>query len=141
MEQEINYEKLVKEAINALDNFYGGYPTSKYIYASAVLTDKGNIYAASNYISDTTSLTLHAEQAALAHAAAHKDTRVVAIAMVGKEDPKGEEFCHPCGICKQLIWENSIKSGIPIKVVMANLKGKFVTKDIKELVPYPWPVQ
>ncbi|MFQ6009792.1 MAG: cytidine deaminase [Candidatus Aenigmatarchaeota archaeon] len=136
---EIDYEKLVKEAIKALDSFYGGDPKSKYIYASAVLTDKGNIYTASNYVSDTTTLTLHAEQVALAHAAAHKDARIVAIVSVGKEDPEGEKLCHPCGLCKQLIWENSLKSGIQIKVIMANLKGKYVAKDIKELVPYPWP--
>jgi cytidine deaminase len=139
MGQQIDYKKLVKEAINALDSFWGGDPNSKYIYGSAVLTDKGNVYAASNYASDTASLTLHAEQAALAHAAAHKDTRIIAIAMVGKEDPEGEKICHPCGICKQLIWENSMKSGIQIKVVMANLKGKYVVKNIKDIVPYPWP--
>ena len=59
--------------------------------------------------------------------------------MVGKEDPEMEKLCHPCGMCKQLIWENSLKSGIPIKVVMANLKGKYIVKDIKEIVQYPWP--
>ena len=139
MEQNINYEKLVSVAIKALDSSYGGEPNSKYTFASAVLTEKGNIYAASNYVSDTASLTLHAEQAALSHAAAHKDTRIIAIAMVGKEDPKGEKICHPCGICKQLIWENSAKSGISVKVIMANLKGKYIVKDIKEIVPYPWP--
>ncbi|MBI2543267.1 MAG: hypothetical protein HYW24_03715 [Candidatus Aenigmarchaeota archaeon] len=139
MKQEIDYETLVKEAIRALDSFYGGDSNSRYIYGSAVLTDKGNIYTASNYASDTASLTLHAEQAALSHAASHKDTRVVAIVCVGKEDPNGERLCHPCGICKQLIWENSNKSGIPVKVVMANLKGKYLVKDIKEIVPYPWP--
>lgn len=136
---QIDYEMLVKEAIKALGSFYGGDPNSKYIFASAVLTDKGNVYTASNYVSDTATLTLHAEQTALSHAAAHNDARIVAIAMVGKEDPKGEEFCHPCGICKQLIWENSIKSRIQIKVVMANLKGKYIVKDIKDLCPYPWP--
>lgn len=135
---EIDYERLVKEAIKSLDSYYGD-PNTKYIYGSAVLTDKGNIYTASNYSSDTASLTLHAEQATLSHAAAHQDTRIVAIACVGKEDPKGEQFCHPCGICKQLIWENSNKSGISIKVIMANLKGEYIVKDIKELVPYPWP--
>lgn len=139
MEQEIDYEKLVKEAINALESYYGPDPNTKYIFASAILTDKGNIYTASNYSSDTASLTLHAEQAALSHAAAHKDTKIVAIAMVGKEDPNGEKICHPCGICKQLIWENSLRTGIPIKVVMANLKGKYIVKDIKDIVPYPWP--
>ncbi len=136
---KINYDKLVKEAIAALDSYYGRDKNTKYIFASAVLTDKGNIYTASNYNSDTASLTLHAEQAALSHAACHNDARIVAIAMVGKEDPKGEKLCHPCGICKQLIWENSLRSGLPVKVVMANLRGKYEVKDIKELVPYPWP--
>jgi cytidine deaminase len=134
-----DYEKLVKEAIKALDSFYGGDPKSKYIYAAAVLTEKGNIYTASNYVSDTASLTLHAEQAALSHAAVHKDTRIVAIAIVGKEDPKGEKICHPCGLCKQLLWENFLKTGISIKVIMANLKGEYIVKNIEEIVNYPWP--
>ncbi len=137
--QKIDYRNLVKKAIEALDSFYGGDPESNYIFASAVLTSKGNIYTASNYVSDTASLTLHAEQAVLSHAAAHKDTKIIAIAMVGKEDPKGEKLCHPCGICKQLIWENSRKSRISVKVIMANLKGKYVVKNIKKLVPHPWP--
>lgn len=141
MKQKTDYKKLVKEAIKALDSFYGpDDPDYKWIYGAAVLTEKGNIYAASNYVSDTASLTMHAEQAVLSHAAAHKDTRIIAIAVVaGREDPKGKKFCHPCGLCKQLIWENSMKSGIPVKVFMANLKGKYVVKDIKELVPFPWP--
>lgn len=139
VKQKPEYAKLVQEAIRALDSFYGGDPSSPYIFAAAVLTDKGNIYTASNYVSDTASLTLHAEQAALAHAAAHRDTRITAIAMVGKEDPEGKRYCHPCGMCKQLIWESSLKSGIPVQVVMASLKGRYVVKDIKELVPHPWP--
>ena len=34
MKQQIDYERLVKEAIKALDSFYGGDTTSKYIYGS-----------------------------------------------------------------------------------------------------------
>ena len=134
-----DYKKLVEAAIKSMDNAFNIVPGSPYVYGSAVLTDKGEIYSASNYGSDTASLTLHAEQAALAHAAAHGASKIVAIACAGKEDPEGKKFCHPCGICKQLIWENSLKSGIPVKVVMANLKGEYVVKDIKELVPFPWP--
>lgn len=137
----MNYELLVQKAIEALDSFYGKDSNSKYVYASAVLTDKGNIYTASNYSSDTASLTLHAEQAALSHAAAHKDTNIIAIAMVGKEDPNGKEYCHPCGICKQLIWENSLRTGIDVEVVMTNLNGKFIVKKISELVSHPWPTK
>ena len=41
-------------------------------FGTAVLTDKGNIYSAGQYVSDSLSLTLHAEQVqAIARAAAH----------------------------------------------------------------------
>ena len=61
--------KLIAEAIKALDNRYP--KNAPFAYAAAVLTTTGNIYSASNYGSATASLTLHAEQSALAHAAAH----------------------------------------------------------------------
>lgn len=28
-----------------------------------------------------------------------------------------------------------------VKVAIANLKGEYIVKDIKDLVPYPWPVE
>ena len=57
-------------------------------FGAAVLTKKGNIYSSGQYYSDTYSLTLHAEQAALAHAAAHGEYDITAIAVVGNESAK-----------------------------------------------------
>ena len=132
------YQKLVASAITALSHAYipaGG--TRR--FGSAVLTSKENIYSSGSYFSDTYSLTLHAEQAALAHAAAHGEHEVVAIASVGNEDPEGKIFCHPCGMCKQLIFEQWRKSGRDIDVVMANENGEYIVKKISELISYPWP--
>lgn len=132
------YKKLVTAAVAALQNAYipaGG--TRR--FGSAVLTNKGNIYGSGSYFSDTYSLTLHAEQAALAHAAAHGEHKVVAIASVSNEDPEKNMFCHPCGICKQLIFEQWRKNGRDIDVVMANENGEYTVEKISELVPYPWP--
>lgn len=143
----IDYNRLVKEAIKALDTCYP--PDAKLKYAAAVLTDKGNVYSGSNYGSDTASLLLHGEQTALAHAANHKDPNIVAIAIVGKGDAvlpvsnikvnEGKSFAHPCGLCKQLIWENSLRSGHKVEVIMARLDGKYVVKDIEDLFIHPWP--
>lgn len=105
----------------------------------AVLTRKGNIYSSGQYYSDTYSLTLHAEQAAMAHAAAHGEHEFSAIVSVSNEDLKKGSYCHPCGMCKQLIYENFLKTKSDIDVVMANKKGEYVVKKISELVPYPWP--
>ena len=95
-------------------------------YAAAVLTTKGNIYEGAAYCSDTYTLTMHGEAVALAHANLHGDRDIVAIT-----GPN----CH---ICKQLIWENSLRSGIDIVVVMEE-EGKIVQVPISKLMPYPWP--
>ena len=127
---------LIQEAIKALNNAYIPDPNG-WRFGSAVLTAHGNIYSSGQYYSDTFSLTLHAEQAALAHASAHGEYEIVAIASVGTDNPKA--FCHPCGMCKQLIYESSRKTKRDIDVVMANIKGEYVVKKISDLMPYPWP--
>ncbi len=132
------HTSLIQEAIRALSTAHPKNPPNLR-FGAAVLTRAGNIYASSAFWSDTLSLALHGEQAALAHAAAHNERDIVAIACVSTEDQAGEKFCHPCGICKQLLYESSQASGIDIEVLMANLKGQSLRKQISEIVPYPWP--
>ncbi len=97
-------------------------------FAVAVLTKKGNIYPGVSYKSDTYTLTMHAEPVALAHANLHGEKDIVAIT-----GPN----CH---ICKQLIYENSLRSGIDILVVIKE-DGKIKQIPISTLMPYPWPEQ
>jgi cytidine deaminase len=42
-----------------------------------------------------------------------------------------EELTPPCGVCRQIIWE----FGGDIPVIMANLKGKTETVQMRELLP------
>ena len=108
-------------------------------FGASVMTLKGSVYSSSAYWSDTLTLALHAEQAALAHAASHGERDIVAVCCVSTEDDKGEIFCHPCGLCKQLLYESSRDSSIDIEVVMANLKGGYLNKRISEMILFPWP--
>src|SRR5580700_3352707 len=102
------------------------YPHSNTGYAVTVLTAKGNIYEGVSYKSDTMTLTMHCEMTALANAAIHGEREVIAIT-----GPN----CH---MCKQLIWESALNSGIDIQIVMEDEDGvKFVP--ISSLMPYPWP--
>ena len=133
-------DSLIHEAMLATERSNPANPPNLR-FGAAVLTASAAVYSASAFWSDTLSLTLHAEHAALAHAAAHNDRQVVAIASVSTEDESGDTYCHPCGICKQLIYENSLSSGIDILVLMANLKGKFTARHISELRPFPWPAR
>src|SRR4030042_3928061 len=99
------------------------YPKSGEGYAVAVLTAKGNIYTGASYQSDTFTLTMHSEAVALAHAAQHDEKEIIAIT-----GPN----CH---ICKQLIWESSLKSGIEIQVIIKE-NNRLKKVPISELMPY-----
>ena len=102
------------------------FPPSHDGYAVAILTKKGNIYPGVSYVSDTYTLTMHCEAVALAHAAVHGETDIVAIT-----GPN----CH---ICKQLIYESSLRSGIDTVVVFEE-NGEIKQIPISQMMPYPWP--
>ena len=115
-------QQMLAEAEQAKANTYpepGG-------YACAVLTSKGKVYQGAAYLSDTQTLTMHGEATALTHAAIRGDTDIVAIT-----GPN----CH---ICKQLIWEHSLQTGIEIQIVISQGDGVKLVP-ISELMPYPWP--
>lgn len=102
------------------------YPEPNSGYAVALLTATGSIYEGVSYKSDTYTLTMHSEATALANAAIHGEKDIVAIT-----GPN----CH---ICKQLIYESSLNSGIDIVVIIEEA-GEIKQIPISELMPYPWP--
>jgi cytidine deaminase len=132
-------QQLISEALRAVKNCYP--KDSKYSYAAAVLTDKGNIYSAASYASDTASLTLHGEQSALAHAAAHGEEIIHAMAVASNEKLKKGEFTAPCHMCKQLLWESRLRSGVPMLIILANNCDETKEVCIDDLMPLPWPAK
>lgn len=121
---EAECEKMFREQQKVLKNTYPH--KGKGGYSAAVMTVAGHIYEGASYESDTQSLTMHGEAVALAHANLHGETAIIAIT-----GPN----CH---ICKQLIWESSLRSKIDIVVVVREA-GKIKQIPISELMPYPWP--
>lgn len=115
--------ELLREAKLAMSNTY---PIPNQGYAVALLTKSGKIFRGVSYNSDTYTLTMHSEATALANAAIHGEKEIVAIT-----GPN----CH---ICKQLIYESSLNSGIDIVVVIEE-DGQIKQIPISELMPYPWP--
>lgn len=104
------------------------YPTPRTGFAVTLLTSKGTMYDGVSYHSDTETLTMHSEMTALANAAIHGEKDIVAIT-----GPN----CH---ICKQLIWESALRSGIDIQIVVEE-SGSVVCVPISSLMPYPWPIE
>lgn len=115
--------KLLKLADEAMINTY---PEGGEGYSVTVMTKNGNIYSGVSYKSDTETLTMHSEATALAHAAIHGEKNIVAIT-----GPN----CH---ICKQLIYESSLQSGIDVVVIIEEDK-QIKQIPISKLMPYPWP--
>ena len=116
-------KNLIKSGNDALANTY---PKGGEGFAVALLTKAGNIYTGISYKSDTYTLTMHSEATALSHAAIHGEKYIVAIT-----GPN----CH---ICKQLIYESSLRSGIDVNVIIEE-NGKIKQVPISTLMPYPWP--
>lgn len=104
------------------------YPRANDGYAVTVLTEEGNIYLGVSYKSATETLTMHSEAIALAHAAIHGEKNIIAIT-----GPN----CH---LCKQLIYESSLRSGINVIVVLDE-DGEIKQIPISTLMPYPWPLE
>lgn len=102
------------------------FPSPNDGFAVALLTKNGNIYTGASYRSDTHNLTMHSEAVALAMAAQHGETEIVAIT-----GPN----CHNC---KQLIWESSIRSKIDTVIIIEE-EGLIKQIPISEMMPYPWP--
>jgi len=132
------WKQLVEAARKGMDCAYGVSPGVPR-YGAAVLTTNGNIYASGQYRAETRQISIHAEQAALIHAAAHGEHSIRAIAIISDEDPTGDSFTNPCGICKQALYESSLVSGIPMQVVLAKLAGQYEVKPLEEFIVFPWP--
>ncbi|MCX6745733.1 MAG: cytidine deaminase [Candidatus Parcubacteria bacterium] len=123
---ELNDEECRKMLQVAKEAMVNTFPDSNKGFAVAVMTKAGNIYPGVSYNSDTYTLTMHSEATALAHAAIHGEKDIVAIT-----GPN----CH---ICKQLIYESSLKSGIEVVVIIEE-DNQIKQIKISEMMPYPWP--
>src|SRR4030042_126538 len=122
-------EKICKEMLKvASENLKNTYPESGKGFSIAVLTKNGNIYHGVSYCSDTYTLTMHSEAVALAHAAIHGEKDIIAIT-----GPN----CH---ICKQLIYESSLRSGIDVIIVIEE-DNQIKQIPISKLMPYPLDLQ
>lgn len=107
-------------------------------FGAAVLTAQGNIYAAGQYFSDTYSLTAHAEQAALIHAACHGEYKIIAIAIINNKSQ--DKTTNPCHMCKQLLYETYLRSQIEPIILLLDSKGNLKEKvGLLKMINYPWP--
>lgn len=134
-------QELIQAALEGIKNaFTGTNKPGDMRFGAAVLTKEGNIYSSGQYYSDTYSLTLHAEQSALAHAAAHGEYEIVAIAITGNKPVGKDDSIYPCHMCKQLLWESHLRSKQNTEIILLDEQGKALERlKLREIINYPWP--
>ena len=102
-------------------------PYSKFCVGAAVLGKNGKVYTGCNIESASFGATICAERCAISSAVADGCREFSAIAVISS----GDDYCSPCGICRQLIFE----FGSDIRVLCARTQDDYKEYSISELLP------
>ena len=102
IKEDIN-EVLVKAAIDATK--YAYVPYSNFKVGAAILAENGTIYTGCNIENASYSPTNCAERTAIFKAVSEGVTKFKKIAVVGGPNGNLENYCPPCGVCRQVISE------------------------------------
>lgn len=99
----MNDRMLVDIAIEAMKSSYAAY--SGFNVGAALLCANGSVYMGCNVENASYGATNCAERTAAFKAVSEGARKFSAIAIVGGRDGKISEYCPPCGICRQVLWE------------------------------------
>ena len=126
---------MIRQASQILHNSYA--PYSHYNVAAAVLMSSGKIYTGVNVESSLLSCTICAERNAIFHAVASGEKKILAVAIVGglnaaEKETDFDEYCTPCGVCRQVLSEFCDKD---LKVILGKPE-KITVTTLEELLPY-----
>lgn len=96
-------EQLVAEAVEAMKMSYS--PYSHFRVGAALLAKDGTVFRGCNIENSGFSPTNCAERTAMFKAISEGVRDFKAIAVVGGREGKIEDFCAPCGVCRQVLCE------------------------------------
>jgi len=120
---------LTEKAIAAKDMAYA--PYSNFHVGAALLAKDGDVYTGCNIESAAFSPTCCAERTALVKAVSDGKRDFAAIAVSG--GPPGADYCYPCGVCRQMLYEFG---GDDLQVIVAKTSSDYKIHALSELLPY-----
>jgi cytidine deaminase len=104
-------------------------PYSNFHVGAALLCGDGRVFTGCNVESAAYGCTICAERTALFKAVSEGcASGFTAIAIAGQ----GEEFCWPCGACRQLLFEFAPR----LRVLAAREDGSWMESTMEELLPH-----
>ena len=128
--QKILIEKLIKKAIEMLNFSYA--PYSNFHVGAALLTSEGEIYTGCNIENAAYGPSNCAERTAIFKAVSEGKKEFEAIAVVGGKNGKIENFCPPCGVCRQVLAEFCKKD---FEIVLAKSTNEYKIMTLEQLLP------
>ena len=131
----MKYDDLVKTAIEMTKMSY--VPYSRFHVGAALLDKNGKVWTGCNIENAAFGPTNCAERTAVFKAVSEGVREFEAIAVVGgPEDSAGnvliDDFCAPCGVCRQVLAEFCTRD---FKIILADGKGAQKVFTLEELLP------
>lgn len=119
-------EQLCTEALTMRERAYC--PYSHFAVGAALEGQDGTVYTGCNIESAAYSPTLCAERVALVKAVSEGTRDFVRLVIASS----GEDYCVPCGVCRQMLWE--FAPGL--EIICLNGQGQARTFTLRELLPH-----
>lgn len=123
--------ELIREAIAAMKHSYAPYTHFK--VGAALLTRSRRIYTGCNIENAVLSPSICAERVAMSKAVSEGVKEFKAIAIVGGKDGIIEDYCPPCGVCRQFLLEFTEPESFV--VILARSESDYWLYPLSDLVP------
>ena len=119
-------KELCRTAVAMLDRAYC--PYSHFPVGAALECSDGTVFTGCNVENAAYGVAISAERTTMTKAVSEGHRDFVRIAIAGKS----EDFCVPCGICRQMMMEFAPD----MEVICLNNKGETKSFRLRELLPY-----
>ncbi len=127
----MNNSELIKKALTARKNAYC--PYSDFAVGAALLCADGAVYTGCNIENSAFSPTVCAERTAFFKAVSEGKKEFVKIAVVGgNAGNEPENYCPPCGVCRQVMKEFC---SADFEIIIAESADDYKVRTLSELLP------
>lgn len=138
----VGYEKvknLIAKALEIRKNAYA--PYSDFYVGAVVLTESGKVYTGTNIENSSYPVGLCAERTAFSKAISEGERKFELLVIVGgksdENSDKLENYCSPCGMCRQFISEFCTAN---FTIILAKSTGDYKVYTMSELLPLAFDV-
>lgn len=132
--KEVNEKEIKKEIQCAMDARKKSYaPYSKFHVGACLKAKSGHLYTGCNIENAAYTPTNCAERTAFFKAVSEGEQEFVRITIVGGKEKNIEEFCPPCGVCRQVMME--FCSPEDFTIILAKSIEEYKVYQLKELLP------